>query len=184
VCCVAMSKGSMRQPFSRNVQIMGPGKSKGSKIKFPPELDTPVNLRKVRAATCSYVRCMVPRPIRSLLCGLAFSSHAAGAQHPSIYPAARRRTGLNPADALQRWHQAALYTEHAALFHALPSPDRRSSFSIGANGGRRERSGRGLRGGVGTTGQTVTNHSGGRRFGPDVHKPSPDECGMPLGRRR
>ena len=48
-----MSKQSMRQPFSRNVQVMGPGKSKGSKIKFPPQLDTPVNLRKVRITISS-----------------------------------------------------------------------------------------------------------------------------------
>ena len=43
-----MSKQSMRQPFSRNTLVMGPGKNKGSKVKYPTELDTPVNLRTVR----------------------------------------------------------------------------------------------------------------------------------------
>eukprot|EP00976_Prorocentrum_cordatum_P048006 969110-Prorocentrum_minimum.AAC.5 len=44
-----MSKQTMRQPFSRNIMSMGPGgKEKGkAKSKFPAELDTQVNMKKV-----------------------------------------------------------------------------------------------------------------------------------------
>lgn len=42
-----MSKQVMRMPFSRNTMSMGPGSKDKKKSKYPAELDTPVDIRKV-----------------------------------------------------------------------------------------------------------------------------------------
>ena len=69
-----MSKQSMRQPFSRNTLVMGPGKNKGSKVKYPTELDTPVNLRKVRPSLL-HTSTLTP-PQRTPVTSLSFAALA------------------------------------------------------------------------------------------------------------
>ncbi|KAK3280469.1 hypothetical protein CYMTET_11693 [Cymbomonas tetramitiformis] len=60
-----MSKQTMRMPFSRNAMVMGPGKNK--KIRFPVELDTPVDMKKVNLET---IKPWIAERITSLLGGL------------------------------------------------------------------------------------------------------------------